>query len=128
MILSQHYQRETGLRRLACSILIVAVIALTALVTSIVQGAESDADSKKALLKIEPWIGDFDKMTEKRQIRVLVTFSKTFYFFDRGQQRGITYDLLEEFEKYVNQKIKAKTLKMNVVYIHTSNETFQERL
>jgi membrane-bound lytic murein transglycosylase MltF len=117
MILTQHYQRETDLRRLACSILIVAVIALTALVTSIVQGAESDVDSKKALLKNEPWIGDFDKMTEKRQIRVLVTFSKTFYFLDRGQQRGITYDLLEEFEKYVNQKIKAKTLKINVVYI-----------
>ena len=117
MILFQHYQRETALQRLACSILVVAVIALTALVTSIVQGAESDADSKKALLKNEPWIGDFDKMTERRQIRVLVTFSKTFYFLDRGQQRGITYDLLEEFEKYVNQKIKAKTLKLNVVYI-----------
>ena len=68
-------------------------------------------------LKNEPWIGDFDKMTEKRQIRVLVTFSKTFYFLDRGRQRGITYDLLKEFEKFVNQKIKAKTLKINVVYI-----------
>ncbi|MFC1881677.1 transglycosylase SLT domain-containing protein [Thermodesulfobacteriota bacterium] len=56
-------------------------------------------------------------MTEKRQIRVLVTFSKTFYFLDRGKQRGITYDLLKEFEKFVNQKIKAKTLKINVVYI-----------
>ena len=56
-------------------------------------------------------------MAEKRQIRVLVTYSKTFYFLDRGQQRGITYDLLEEFEKYVNPQLKAKTLKINVVYI-----------
>jgi membrane-bound lytic murein transglycosylase MltF len=68
-------------------------------------------------LKNEPWIGDFDKMTEKRQIRVLVTYNETFYFLDRGQQRGLTYDLLEEFEKYVNKIIKAKTLKINVVYI-----------
>jgi membrane-bound lytic murein transglycosylase MltF len=82
-----------------------------------VLGAESDSGLKKALLKNEPWTGDFDKMTEKRQIRVLVTYSKTFYFLDRGQQRGLTYDLLEEFEKYVNKKIKAKTLKINVVYI-----------
>jgi membrane-bound lytic murein transglycosylase MltF len=117
MIQSKHYHRETASQRLVCSILIVAVITLTVIVNSIVLSAESDADSKKALLKNEPWIGDFDKMTEKRQIRVLVTYSETFYFLDRGQQRGITYDLLEEFEKYVNQKIQAKTLKINVVYI-----------
>jgi membrane-bound lytic murein transglycosylase MltF len=86
-------------------------------VTSIALSAESDSEHQKALLKSEPWIGDFDKLTEKRQIRVLVTYSKTFYFLDRGQQRGITYDLLEEFEKYVNQKLKTKTLKINVVYI-----------
>jgi membrane-bound lytic murein transglycosylase MltF len=48
---------------------------------------------------------------------VLVTYSKTFYFLDRGQQRGITYDLIEEFEKYINQKIESKTLKINIVYI-----------
>ena len=41
-------------------------------------------------------------MTNKREIRVLVAFSKTFYFLDRGRQRGISYDLLKEFEKYVN--------------------------
>jgi membrane-bound lytic murein transglycosylase MltF len=86
-------------------------------VSTIAQDAKPDLGAKRVLLKNEPWIGDFNKMTEKRQIRVLVTYSKTFYFLDRGQQRGITYDLLEEFEKYVNKKLKAKTLKINVVYI-----------
>jgi len=38
-------------------------------------------------LENQPWIGDFDQMAEKRQIRVLVAFSKTFYFLDRGRQR-----------------------------------------
>ena len=117
MFKSQHYQWETVLRRLMSSILIVGAIALTVVVPSIVPGAESDSASKEALLENKPWIGDFDQMAEKRQIRVLVTYSKTFYFLDRGEQRGITYDLLEEFEKYVNQKIKAKTLKINVVYM-----------
>jgi len=117
MIQSQYYQRETALRRWVYSILIIAGIAMTVIVNSVVLSAESDSGSKKALLNNEPWVGDFDKMTERRQIRVLVTYSKTFYFLDRGQQRGITYDLLEEFEKYVNKKIKAKTLKVNVVYI-----------
>ena len=117
MIESNNCLRETILRRGVRSVLIVGAIALTVIVTSMVLGAESDSGLKKALLKNEPWTGDFDKMTEKRQIRVLVTYSKTFYFLDRGQQRGLTYDLLEEFEKYVNKKIKAKTLKINVVYI-----------
>ena len=117
MIQSQYFQGKMALRRRVYSILIVAVLAMTVGVNSIVLSAESESGSKKALLKNEPWIGDFDKMTEKRQIRVLVTYSKTFYFLDRGQQRGLTYDLLEEFEKYVNQKFKAKTLKINVVYI-----------
>jgi membrane-bound lytic murein transglycosylase MltF len=69
------------------------------------------------MLENQPWIGDFDKMAEKRQIRVLVTFSKTFYFLDRGRQRGISYDLLKAFEKFVNQKLKTKTLKVNLVFI-----------
>ncbi len=117
MIHTQHYQWKTILRRRLGSILIVGAIALTVIVTSIVLGAEPGSGLKKALVKNEPWIGNFDQMAEKRQIRVLVTYSETFYFLDRGRQRGITYDLLEEFEKYVNQKRKAKTLKINVVYI-----------
>jgi membrane-bound lytic murein transglycosylase MltF len=56
-------------------------------------------------------------MAEKRQIRVLVVYSKTFYFLDRGRQRGISYDLLKEFEKFVNKKLKTKTLKVNLVFI-----------
>ena len=56
-------------------------------------------------------------MAKKRQIRVLVVYSKTFYFLDRGRQRGLSYDLLKAFEKFVNKKLKTKTLKVNVVFI-----------
>jgi membrane-bound lytic murein transglycosylase MltF len=49
-------------------------------------------------------------------IRVLVAYSKTFYFLDQGRQRGISYDLLKEFEKFVNKKFKTKTLKFHVVF------------
>ena len=117
IIQSQHNHWKAVLRRRVSSILLVGIIALTIAVPSIVPGAESDSASKEALLENEPWIGDFDQMAEKRRIRVLVTYSKTFYFLDRGKQRGITYDLLEEFEKYVNKKLKTKTLKINVVSV-----------
>ena len=62
------------------------------------------------------WIGDVDGMLKDRVIRVLVAHSKTFYFLDRGRQRGLSYDLLKEFEKFVNRKYKTKTLKVHVVF------------
>jgi membrane-bound lytic murein transglycosylase MltF len=98
-------------------VLIVVIQVLTVAMPLITQAAESKPAHGDALLANEPWFGDFDKMTAKRQIRVLVAFSKTFYFLDRGRQRGISYDLLKEFEKYLNKKLKTKTLKVNIVFI-----------
>ncbi|MGD8264265.1 MAG: lytic transglycosylase F [Desulfobacterales bacterium] len=116
MIQSQLNQWKTVLRRQVYSILFVAITALTVAVP-LIAPAETDSASEIALLANEPWIGDFDKMAGRRQIRVLVVYSKTFYFLDRGRQRGISYDLLKEFEKYVNKKLKTKTLKVNLVFI-----------
>jgi hypothetical protein len=41
------------------------------------------AGATESLLKHEKaWTGDFDGMVERRKIRVLVPYSKTFYFLD----------------------------------------------
>ena len=69
-----------------------------------------------------PWLGDLDGMIERRTIRALVVYSKTFYFLDRGRQRGLTYEALKEFEGYINRKLKTKTLKISVVMIPVSRE------
>ena len=37
---------------------------------------------------MKPWTGDLDGMIERRVIRVLTVYSKTFYFVDKGVQRG----------------------------------------
>jgi len=70
-----------------------------------------------ALKAAEQWRGDFGGMVERRIIRALVAHSKTFYFVDRGEQRGITYEGLTAFEKFVNTKLGKKTLKVNVIII-----------
>src|SRR5688572_24572692 len=41
-------------------------------------------------LNNQPWSGDLDKMIERRVIRVLVPYSKMFYFIDAGTQRGLS--------------------------------------
>lgn len=117
MIQSKPNQFKTVLRHRGYSTLLVAIIALTVAVPLVTSATEMDSALDEALLGNKPWIGDFDAMTEKRLIRVLVVVSKTFYFLDRGRQRGISYDLLKEFEKFVNKKLKTKTLKVNIVFI-----------
>ena len=39
------------------------------------------------------WTGDLDGMIKRRLIRILAPYSKTFYFVDRGVQRGIVYEV-----------------------------------
>ena len=70
----------------------------------------------------QKWSGDFDEMAEKHLVRALVPPSKTFYFLDGADQRGLTYELLKEFETYVNKELKRKTLKIKVVVIPTRRD------
>lgn len=69
-----------------------------------------------------PFKGDYDKMIEERLIRVLAPYSKTFYFFDGAKPRGITYELIMQFEKFINKKHKTKTLKIHAIIIPTARE------
>jgi len=68
------------------------------------------------------WTGDFDGMAERRTIRVLVVYNKMFYFLDGGTQRGIAYELLTKFEKFVNRKLKSGTLKTRVIFLPVSRD------
>ena len=37
-------------------------------------------------------------------IRVLVPYSRTLYFVDKGRERGLTAELVRDFERYLNKK------------------------
>jgi membrane-bound lytic murein transglycosylase MltF len=66
--------------------------------------------------------GDLDEMLKKRRIRVLLVHSKTFYFVDRGRQRGATYDAMRAFEDDLNRRLKTGNLRVNVVFIPVSRD------
>lgn len=70
----------------------------------------------------QEFTGDLDEMAEKRLIRVLMPYSRTFYFFDGAQPRGASYDLAKLFETFINEKFKTKTLKIHVLVIPTARE------
>jgi len=65
---------------------------------------------------IEPHTGDLDEIVKRRQIRMLVATDRTHFFFDGGQQKGITADALAAFDTWINKELKTKkNLKIQVV-------------
>jgi len=70
----------------------------------------------------KPQFGDFDAMLERRVVRVLVPYSRTLYFNDKGRQRGLTADALRDFETFLNKKYPKKAQPIVVAAIPTTND------
>ncbi|WP_051202058.1 transglycosylase SLT domain-containing protein [Ferrimonas senticii] len=68
-------------------------------------------------LQASPKLGDLDAMIERGEIRILTTFTWGWYYIDRGQPQGFTYQLTQLFERYLQQRLgaKAKGLKVTVI-------------
>jgi membrane-bound lytic murein transglycosylase MltF len=45
-------------------------------------------------------------MVKSRHIRVLVPYSRTLYFNDKGKERGVVADNVRDFETYINKKYR----------------------
>ena len=54
---------------------------------------------------LEPWLGDLDGMAERRRIRAGVVHSSFFLYFEQGRPRGLTYELLRQFERGLNKRL-----------------------
>jgi membrane-bound lytic murein transglycosylase MltF len=70
----------------------------------------------------QKFTGDLDGMIERRLIRILVTYSKTHYFVDRGTQRGLTYEFGRRFEDSLNKKLKKKRVRVHVVFVPVARD------
>ena len=70
----------------------------------------------------KPFTGDFDALVKRRSIRVGVTFNRTHYFIDKGQERGLTYEALKLFENDLNTDLKTGNLKVHVVIVPMSRD------
>src|SRR5215471_2554916 len=79
-------------------------------------------------LKNEHWTGDIDKLRQRRYIRTLVLYNKTNFFYDGPQARGITYEALKEFEKFLNAKLNTGQEPIYLVFIPVSREEGTKRM
>jgi membrane-bound lytic murein transglycosylase MltF len=76
----------------------------------------------------KPFTDDFDAMVKRRAIRVAVTFNRTHYFIDQGQERGLTFESLKLFENDLNADLKTGNLKVHVVIVPMSRDQLHPAL
>ena len=71
---------------------------------------------------LDPFTGDLDEMVRRRVIRVGVTFNRTHYFIDKGQQRGLAYESIKQFEQDLNADLKTGNLTVHVAAVPLSRD------
>ncbi|HMK73316.1 MAG TPA: lytic transglycosylase F [Myxococcaceae bacterium] len=77
-------------------------------------------DSLSTLMR--PWKGDFDAMKERRLLRALVVYSRTYYFVDQGTQHGVSYEALKAFEAEINRQLGKRKLPFNIVFVPVTRD------
>ena len=65
----------------------------------------------------KPFKGDLPEIRKRKFIRVLVNYSKTNFFFAGGKPLGFEYELLNEYEKYLNKPPIEIQQKTKVVFL-----------
>lgn len=70
----------------------------------------------------EPFHGDFDEILKRGYLRVLVPFSKTFYFIDQGVERGVSVDLITEFGKFLDARHDKVTKNSLILFLPTPRD------
>ena len=87
------------------------------------QEAPAPAKPPRALsIANKPWTGDLDKLIERRMIRVLVPYSRTLYFNDKGRERGLTATAVREFEEYLNKNYSTANRPVTVYLVPTTRD------
>ena len=105
----------------ALALLLFAGIFLMADLASAQETLSADEQERKeaALFKYlnTPWSGDLDGMRTRRYIRILVTYSRTNYFLDGAVAKGITAEVAQAFEKWLNRRLKTGKYPVHVACI-----------
>jgi membrane-bound lytic murein transglycosylase MltF len=84
--------------------------------------ASKSSESTPLTKMTKPRFGDLDAMIKRRTIRVLVAYSKTNFFLDGPTTRGATYELLKQFDKHLNKKLRTRHLKIHMVFIPVTRD------
>ena len=80
------------------------------------------------LPKTRAWTGDFSAMLKRRKLRLLVPYSKTLFFVDRGRQMGVVAEFGRALEAAINARYKSKPFRLHVDLLPTARDQLFEAL
>lgn len=115
-------------RSLGCWLLVVCWLAC---MTGVAKAQAADPARVHALpTEVTQWKGDADGMLERRILRVLAPVSRTLFFIDKGAERGMTAELVRDFDLFINSKYKRNLGRrpLTVVILPTQRDALLSRL
>jgi membrane-bound lytic murein transglycosylase MltF len=68
-------------------------------------------------LNFQRHTGDLDAMVKAQNIRALVLYSRSSFFYVDGRPQGLNYEALRDFEQFVNQKLHTGRQHVQVTFI-----------
>ena len=110
---------------IGCTLALFWSVAFAASETPAVAGAKTQTALQ---VGSRAWTGDFDGMVKRRVIRVLVPFSKTFYYVEKGRARGVSSDIIDALEAEINKDLKSKTLKVKLLALPVARDELMSKL
>ncbi len=100
------------MKRVAAALLVLAAFA-----------APAAAQHKPvALPTVSVRTGDLDTILTERAFRLIVPYSKTHFFIDKGREMGVAAEFGREFEAWLNKRRAKKGLPIRVVFVPTPRD------
>lgn len=94
-----------------------------------VSGLAEHAEPDQLLERVRrPFLGDLDKIRERRFLRVLVSYGRTNFFFDQGSPRGFEYDLMMEYEKLLNFSVSSLEDRIKLIFVPVPFDQLLDKL
>ena len=117
------------MQRLLRAATTLALVALATAVLAAPAGKPAEGATHAPDVGMRPFKGDFDAIAKRRLVRVLVPFSKTFYYIERGRPRGVSADIVEALQADLNRTLKTpKSLPIRVVALPVARDELVSRL
>ncbi|MEJ2275866.1 MAG: transporter substrate-binding domain-containing protein [Woeseiaceae bacterium] len=69
-----------------------------------------------------PWKGDLDGMVERSVVRVFVPYGGYQFYYVRGRPRGAMVELMQRFERFLNDKVGRRHIRVNVFLMPVSRD------
>ena len=77
----------------------------------------ADSVSAPVFSSSNAFTGDLPEIRKRRFLRVLVTYSKTNFFLMKGVPHGFEYEMLRQYEKFLNKGKGRRSLQTQLVFI-----------